>query len=104
MTAKLRIRSLHCSEPATSFGDDIEIFINGITATGQFPIDQGQFRDISAQPFDFAGQAIVGFQEDGDPGGFDVVVPESLVDTGVQRRLVRVKDDGRYELFFEVFR
>jgi hypothetical protein len=104
MTAKLRLRSLHCTEPATSFGDDVEIFVNGISAGGQFPIDQGQYRDISAQPFDFAGQAILGFQEDGDPGGFDVIVPEDLVDTGVQMFLVRIKSDGRYELYCEVFR
>jgi hypothetical protein len=98
---KLLLRSLLCSEPATSSGDDIEIFINGLSAGGQFPIDQGQFHDLSEFNFDFDGQAFVTFKEDSDPAG-ETAVQESLVNQGVQRQEVRIKDDGRYQLFFEV--
>jgi hypothetical protein len=100
---KLLLRSLLCNEPATSFGDDIEIFVNGLSAGGEFPIDQGQFRDLSEFNFDFDGQVFVTFQEDTDPAG-ETAVQESLVDQGVQRQDVRIKGDGRYQLFFEVIR
>jgi hypothetical protein len=98
---KLLLRSLLCTEPATSFGDDIEIFVNGLSAGGQFPIDQGQFRDLSEFNFDFDGRAIVNFKEDSDPAG-DTVIDASLTNQGVQRRDIQIKDDGRYQLFFEV--
>jgi hypothetical protein len=100
---KLLLRSLLCNEPATSFGDDIEIFVNGLSAGGQFPIDQGQFRDLSEFNFDFDGQAFVTFKEDTDPAG-EIGVQDSLVGQGVQRQDVRIKDDGRYQLFYEVIR
>jgi len=92
---------LLCKEPATSFGDDIELFVNGLSAGGQFPIDQGQFRDLSEFNFDFDGQAFVTFNEDTDPAG-EIAVQDSLVGQGAQRQDVRIKDDGRYQLFFEV--
>jgi len=98
---KLLLRSLLCNEPATSFGDDVEIFVNGLSAGGQFPIDQGQFRDLSEFNFDFDGQAFVTFKEDTDPAG-EIAVGDSLVGQGVQRQDVRIKDDGRYQLFYEV--
>src|SRR5262245_52126656 len=99
--ARLRLRSLVCIEPATSFGDDIEIFVNGLSAGGKFPIDQGQFRDLNEFNVDFDGQAFVTFEEDSDPAG-ETAVAESIVGQGVQRRDVRIKEDGRYLLFFEV--
>ena len=42
------------------------------------------------------------FEEDNDSAGGDFTVGEDLLGQGVQRQLVRIKDDGRYELFFEV--
>jgi len=100
---RLLLRSLLCNEPATSFGDDIEIFVNGLSAGGVFPIDKGQFHDLSDFNFDFDGQAFVTFKEDSDPAG-DTAIPDSLGDQGVQRQDVRIKQDGRYQLFFEVIR
>ena len=101
MTALMRLRSLLCNEPATSNGDDIEIFVNGISAGGEFPIDQGQFRDLSAFSFDFDGQAEIDFKEDSDPAG-RTVIEEALAGQGVQAREIQIKADGRYTFFFEV--
>jgi len=101
MMARLELRSMLCKEPATSFGDDIEVFVNGISAGGQFPIDQGQFRDLSAFSFGFDGQAEVDFNEDSDPAG-RTVIEEALAGAGVQAREVKIKDDGKYTFFFEV--
>jgi hypothetical protein len=100
MTALLQLRSLVCNEPATSFRDDIEIFVNGISAGGQFPIDKGQFRDLSGVRFDFDGQAEIDFKENSDPAK-ETVVLEALAEQGVQEREVQIKSDGRYVLFFE---
>jgi hypothetical protein len=101
--AILKLRSLLCNEPATANGDDIEIFVNGLSAGGQFPIDQGQFRDLSEFNFDFDEQAFVNFKEDSDPAG-EILVEEALTGQGVQRRGIKIKDDGRYLLFFEAIR
>lgn len=98
---KLQLRSLLCLEPATSFGDDIKILVNGLAAGGEFPIDQGQSRNLSEFEFDFDKQAFVTFKEDIDPAG-EIAVQDSLVGQGVQRQDVRIKDDGRYQLFYEV--
>jgi hypothetical protein len=100
MSALLELRSLLCNEPATSNGDDVELFVNGISAGGQFPIDQGQFRDLSAFNFGFDGQAEIDFKEDSDPAG-KTVVEEVLAGQGVQSREIKIKDDGRYTFFFE---
>jgi hypothetical protein len=100
-TNRLFLRSLVCNEPATSFGDDIEIFVNNVSAGGQFPIDQGQSRSLSRFNFDFDVPAFVTFKEDNDPAGA-TTIEESLAGQGVQRRDIIIKADGRYELSFEV--
>lgn len=99
--AKLQLRSLVCDEPATSFGDDIEILMNGISVVGQFAIDQGQFRDLSGFSSDFNARAFLTFKEDSDPAG-EIAIDQALAGQGVQREKLKIKDDGRYQLFFEV--
>jgi len=98
----LLFRSLHCVEPATSFGDDVEIFANGLSLGGPFPIDKGQFRDLSAYGIDFDGQVHLEFEEDSDPAGGAFAIPDTLAGQGVQKQDVKVKEDGRYSLFYEV--
>ncbi|HEX6719905.1 MAG TPA: hypothetical protein VF088_22550 [Pyrinomonadaceae bacterium] len=100
--ATLHLRSIVCDEPATSFGDDIDIFVNGLSVLGQFSIDQGQFRDLSEFNFGFDGRSFLEFKEDSDPAG-ELTIDETLAGQGVQREKVKIKDDGRYQLFFEVF-
>jgi len=101
VTATLQLRSLLCNEPATAFGDDIEIFVNDISAGPEFPIDKGQFRDLSAFRTDFDGQAVIDFVEDGTLGA-RMTIDEALAGKGVQVRDVQIKDDGRYQFSFEV--
>jgi hypothetical protein len=102
--AMLILRSLLCTEPATSFGDDIEIFVDGISAGGQFGIDQGQSKDLSLlTPHEFndvdIGDTVnFKFTEDTDPAAdFDVELTK-----GTHHNHVRIKSDGRYEFFWKV--
>jgi hypothetical protein len=102
--AKLILRSLRCDEPATSFGDDIEIFVDGRSAGGQFGIDQGQTKDLALLdphefPVDEIGETVTfQFTEDTDPAAqFDR--PATL---GKHHDFVRVKEDGRYQLFWKI--
>jgi hypothetical protein len=43
----------------------------------------------------------VSFKEDSDEAG-NASVDASLVDTGQQRLDIKIKQDGQYELYFEV--
>ena len=101
--ATLILRSLHCDEPATSFGDDIQIFVDGVPAGGQFGIDQGQSKDLSLLdphefPVDLGDSVNLQFTEDTDPAAeFDVEATK-----GTHHNFVQVKEDGRYQLFWKV--
>jgi len=44
--AKLQLLRLLCINPATSFGDDIRIVVDGQDAGGEFGIDKGQTHDL----------------------------------------------------------
>lgn len=102
MASKLHLRSLFCEEPATSFGDDIEVYANGELKTSQFPIDQGQSHDIGSDTF-FNGSAEIKLIEDGDgdtPGIATALDAEA--GQGVQKKFISLKDDGKYWVYYEV--
>lgn len=99
----LYLISFVCDEPATSFGDDIEIFVNGRSVGGQFGIDQGQSHDIN-QRIKFSGVADIEFKEDSDPKSGELEIDGSMAGKGTQKVSVKIKDDGRYRLFYEVIK
>jgi hypothetical protein len=99
----LHLLKLVCHEPATSFGDDIEIFIDGRPAGRKFGIDQGESRDLSQYRFPFKQSATVFFKEDSDPAS-TITIDARDLGKGMRDQRVRVKDDGDYQLFYEVIR
>jgi hypothetical protein len=98
-----------CDEPATSFGDDIEIFVDGVSVGGQFPIDKGQSKDLtqlnpSVFLVDDGDTVTIEFKEDSDPAGqLQADVPTEWTPEDRKTRLanVRIKNDGRYRLFYK---
>src|SRR5690349_19023874 len=65
--AKLQLLRLLCINPATSFGDDIRIVVDGQDAGGEFGIDKGQTHDLSEFVFDVDEEsANIVFFEDND--------------------------------------
>jgi hypothetical protein len=103
--AKLILRSLRAIEPATGNGDDIEIFVNGISAGGQFGIDQGQSKDLTTlNPHEFdvdEGDMVnIAFTEDTDPAA-EIDRP---VAPGIHKERLKIKQDGDYEFFYSVRR
>ena len=102
MAVRLELIGITCHEPATSFGDDIRIFVNDLAVGDQFNIDKGGSRNLGGYKFDFSGQAVITFTEDNDPCEAKIVVEESMVGTTTQRRDFKIKDDGKYSISFQV--
>jgi hypothetical protein len=102
LTMTVILHSLKCDEPATSFGDDIEIFVNGVSTGTKIQIDQGQTWNLTAlDPHVFTDIAVgdtvtFQFDEDSDAGKpFDRVVTK-----GTHHESVQVKSDGKYQFFW----
>jgi hypothetical protein len=114
MAGLLQFRSLVCDEPATSFGDDIELFVNGTSIGPQFPIDQGQSQNLAALTgnlgkdivtFDDGDTVDIEFKEDTDPhsGHLLLDVPTAWTPEDQKTRVanVSIKNDGRYRMFYK---
>ena len=92
--ATLFLRSLVCDEPLTSFGDDIEVFVDDTSFGGQFGIDKGQSKDLAqlalaVDPellsFDDGDTVTIEFKEDSDPCNVnDQDVNDQMKQTGLQ--------------------
>jgi hypothetical protein len=120
--ATLFLRSLVCDEPLTSFGDDIEVFVDGTSFGGQFGIDQGQSKDLAqlalaVDPellsFDDGDTVTIEFKEDSDQcevndqPGLQIDVPAAWTPDDKKTHMVNINlikgdnRDGRYRLFYK---
>ena len=65
---------LLCVNPATAFGDDIRIVVDGQDAGSEFPIDKGQTHDLSEFVFDADEESvnIVFFEDNDHAADFDI--------------------------------
>ncbi|HEY4028804.1 MAG TPA: metallophosphoesterase [Caulobacteraceae bacterium] len=128
------VLSLHkviCDEPATSFGDDLQIYIDNNPLTpailaninvsaGAIPdtlfqeaenilagprdemkIDKGQTYNLTVE-LGVDDKATLTFMEDGDPAGGAVLDAKAVAGHGEQTLSFKIKDDGRYRLFYSV--
>lgn len=126
--------SLHrviCDEPATSFGDDLQIYVDNMPVTpailldinvsaGAVPtdiiqtaenlsagprdemkIDKGQTYNLTVQ-YGVSEQVSLIFMEDGDPAGAATIDAKTVAGRGEQVLSFKVKDDGRYRLFYSI--
>jgi hypothetical protein len=81
-----------CDNPATAFGDDIRIVVDGQDTGGEFPIDKGQTHDLSEFVFDVDEESanIVFFEDNDHAADFDIEVTRP----GKQRKDVAIKEGG----------
>lgn len=102
-TATLKLRALYCEEPATSFGDDIDVQVDGLSIIpfGQFPIDEGQSYNLGYE-YKFEGQCVIGFYEDRD-FATSLDITEDMAGRDISDPVeIRIKEDGIYWLYFTV--
>jgi hypothetical protein len=99
--ATLQLLRLLCINPATSFGDDIRILVDGDEAGGEFGIDKNQTHDLSQFVFPDLDEdtASVTVFEDGDHVA-DLEL--SLDRAGKKRKEFPVKEGGFYTLGYRV--
>jgi hypothetical protein len=102
LATQLHLLRLQCINPATSFGDDIQIFVNGEPAGRQFGIDKSQVQDLRDFTFQVGDEtANIVVNEDNDHAAdFDVSVSKE----GQHEKDFAVKEGGVYKLYYEVIR
>jgi 3',5'-cyclic AMP phosphodiesterase CpdA len=140
----LTLIKIVCIEPATSFGDDLEIYVDNNPVTparllnlsirkvsslkDAVSVDavesvwdsaQQQVRNVLAGPrdeinidkdqtynfgqqFGIAAKTILSFREDSDDAGQVSVDAAAAVGKGIQQLDVKIKQDGRYFLFYSI--
>lgn len=100
LATQLHLLRLQCINPATSFGDDIQIFVNGAPAGKQFGIDKSDVHNLSEFTFQVGDEtANLTVTEDNDHAAdFEVSVSKE----GQHAKEFAVKEGGVYRLYYEV--
>jgi hypothetical protein len=105
--SRLQARFLLCEEPATYFGDEIEIYLGSEEVPDFFhanlDVDEGECHSIEGmRPYFFDSEVDIIFKEETDYGGNLLVKEADAQRAGLQWADVHVKEDGRYKIGFEV--